>query len=194
MKTRKLTICLDVDDVLRDFSGKVKEVFLREHPQYVEKDIKPITSWDFEKFYPKINNLHRFVFEERAKEIYTTAPILNNALEEFKELKKWCNLNGHRLVVLSSQSRSALQLYTVKWLLDNGFDNDNVCIVRGDKTLINGDYLLDDGTHNLTAWTNAGKIAVCLDQDWNKNWTGKRVSSISQYMKLIIKKENGALL
>lgn len=194
MGHKKLVICLDIDDVLRDFMGKGKEIFLREHPQYTKKDIKPQVNWRLSDSYPESQEyLDKFFFEEHAKELYTTAPILNNALGQFNELKAWCKLNGHRLVLVSSQPRDYLQLYTIQWLLDHGFDNRDVCIVRGDKTLINGDYLLDDGSHNLSDWQLAGKKAVCMDQPWNRLWVGPRVADISQFLE-IIKQDLGKLL
>ena len=194
MKHKKLIICLDVDDVLRDFSGKSKELFLREHPEYTERDIKPTTEWSLDRTYPKdLPYLQKFFFQDYAKELYTKAPILNGALEQFKELKAWCKLNGHRLVLISSQPRDYLQLYTIQWLLNHGFDNRDVCIVRGDKTLINGDYLLDDGSHNLIAWKDVGRKAICMDQTWNQDWKGMRVTSVSQYLE-IIKRDIGTIL
>ncbi len=191
---KKLVICLDIDDVLRNFYGKGTEIFLREHPQYTKKDIKPQTTWRLSDSFPvEQEYLNKFFFGDHAKELYTTAPVLNDALEQFNELKAWCEENGHRLVLISSQPRDYLQLYTIQWLLDHGFDNRDVCIVRGDKTLINGDYLLDDAPHNLTDWDLAGRTAVCMDQAWNQDWDGPRVTSISQYLD-IIKEHLGTIL
>lgn len=186
MKSKRFTVCVDIDGVLRDFSSKFQEVFLREHPEYVKKDIKPLTSWGLAAAYPKSEEyLHKFGFEDHAEEIYTEAPVINDALRDFKNLKQWCLINNHRLILVTSQPRTKLQLYTLQWLLANGFKNKEICIVREDKTVVNGDVLLDDGMHNLVDWDNAGRLAVCMDRAWNKEWHGSRVSSIAEFTQLI---------
>ena len=195
MKPKRYTVCVDIDGVLRDFSNKLQEVFLREHPEYVKKDIKPITSWNFADIYPKSEEyMHQFTFEDHAKEIYTEAPSIKNALYDFKALKRWCKSQNHRLILLTSQPRTKLQLYTLQWLMKNGFKNKEICVVREDKTIINGDILLDDGVHNLTDWKEAGRTAICMDRAWNREWSGSRVSTIAEFTDLIKQIAYGSVL
>ena len=73
---------------------------------------------------------------------------------------------------------------TVNWLDFYNIEYHDLIFVR-DKTLVNGDIFLDDGQHHLEALRDCGKVAVCYDQEYNKDWTGARVKNWEEFEKII---------
>lgn len=100
------SIILDTDGVIRNFSGRLQEVYKSYHPDY---EIVPITDYKLEYFYPK-NEIYEFIYEKHIKEIFEDALPFEGALEFVKELKK----NYHVILCSSQPNREAIAA-TIMW-------------------------------------------------------------------------------
>lgn len=114
MKSRK-RVYVDMDGVLAEFYNTAKK-FLKENPQQPF----PQSRWGF----------------------FLALPEIPDAIESFKELSK-----NYDMWILTRPSVKNVNCYTEKaqWLLDHiGGDILNRTIMSCDKSLVKGDYLIDD--------------------------------------------------
>src|SRR3989338_6545109 len=81
----KMKIGIDIDDVIRDFVGKLKEIYFREYPSHklIKEDV-----WNMSLWFPIEKEIYKFAFETYAKEIYIQARTYENALEFLIKLRK----------------------------------------------------------------------------------------------------------
>jgi 5'(3')-deoxyribonucleotidase len=80
--------------------------------------------------------------------------------------------DGHEVMIVTAVPRCAPQAYDGKmtWVRDHMpfFDVDDFMSVKK-KYRVDADVLVDDGTHNLNAWTDSKRIAVAFDRPWNRD-------------------------
>lgn len=190
---RKLVICIDIDGVLRDWIGSVERVMLATFPYLKKSDIRPVTTWDIEDAYPTIKKeiVTKVLFDSHREDVYKWAKAFDGAAEQFEEIVKFVAMIGGRICILTSQPNPAIAQLTMNWLMDDFFtpflkrSKIEFFIVKGDKTIVDGDILIDDGIHNLDAWVEKGRMAICLNQTWNQEWKGLRVNTLGESLPLI---------
>lgn len=68
---------------------------------------------------------------------------------------------------------------TTSWLEYNNIQYDNLLFLK-EKFLMNVDLLVDDAVHNLQAAVISNTIPICVDQPWNQDWKGHRISNIRE--------------
>lgn len=86
-------------------------------------------------------------------------------------------LQGHHIVVNTARQFPGLELEarraTVQWLRDNDIHADEVALVglQGgvEKTRVPFDLLIDDSPENVHAAHAAGRNAILLDREWNRD-------------------------
>jgi len=97
-------------------------------------------------------------------------------------------LHGHRLVVNTARNFPGLELEarraTIQWLRDHHIHADEVAVVgtQGgvEKTKIHFDLLIDDAPDNVHAALQAGRKAILLDREWNRDTSGVTRMNYSQ--------------
>jgi len=104
---------------------------------------------------------------------------MEDAVWGFNELRKM----GHDVVVATSIPEVAVHSYTGKrrWMRKHfpDFSMKNFIAVSR-KGLLKGNYLIDDGSHNITDWLEAGHIgAMIFDAPWNQDIENKKWSPIT---------------
>lgn len=101
---------------------------------------------------------------------------------------------GHRVVILTAREAPAwqddygdmhVQGATRDWLDMNliGYDELRFDVSKTGHGL---DVLLDDGPHNIEEYRAAGERAVIYDHAYNRHLDGERVSSLSEYVDLLL--------
>lgn len=168
-------VLIDLDGVIRNFVGSLERVYTREFPTH---KIQPITSRRLEDFFPIAEKIYDFMENGHIKEIMEDADAYPGAIEA---LEKW--KNKFEIVIATAQpdlSRSA----TIVWIGKNHIPTNEIAITYH-KDQLNGLALLDDFTENLESFAATGRLAVCLDQPWNKKWKGARVLSVEQFFELV---------
>ena len=139
---KKLTILVDVDDVMWDFLG----VWL----SYLNKmsgrnlSIFDITDWNVGKFYPTVPAQKMFLPLNR-KEFWSRVKPMPGAQEYTKKIIE----DGHRLVLVTASHPD-----TVKYKARKLFElfphiTKTDLIIAQDKSLVSGDIMVDDAPHNL---------------------------------------------
>lgn len=118
-------------------------------------------------------SVHSFVKPECGKKIYDYLLLpdlyddvepIDGAIEGIQVLKEM----DFRVVFLSSGIHRGKYLRLKHFGLLNG-EEDYIC--AHDKSLVHGDYLLDDGMHNIKAFHSANKkgYAIVFDAPHNRN-------------------------
>lgn len=171
-----MRVAIDIDGVLRNFTGSVGKVYAREFPDH---KVEPITEWGIHKFFPIGEAIYDFVFKAHAEEIFTKAEAYRGAATFMRTLKA----RKHEVWIVTSQP-AGQEGYTIQWLRDNGIVYDSIAFTNS-KPVVDCDIFLDDGTHNLTAIRDAGKFAVALDRPWNSGYTGLRVKTYREFLDLL---------
>lgn len=156
-------ILLDVDDVI----ANLIDSWLSTYNTYSGDNLKPenILDWDISKFVPC--EYKTFIYEIlHDPQLYDKVKPVNGSLEGVNRLIT----KGFRIVYLTSP---IIETAGVKfnWLLKNKFPIKlEDYIEANDKSLIFGDFMIDDGIHNIEK-TRAGD-ALLFSQPWNKNYEG----------------------
>ncbi len=172
-----MKIEVDIDGVIRDFMGKLKEVYSREYPEHklIREDIYDLSSW-----FPIEKEIYKFGFEIYATEIFSEAQIYLGVKEFLKKI-----YDNHKLVFISNQSNKNLEKLTVGWIKQNELPYHEIIFTK-DKSIFKGDYLLDDYTENLKRVDEIkSSIPVCFDRPWNQDWKGQRIKSYNEFLEII---------
>lgn len=163
---RKLTILLDLDDVLNNQN----ELWIQELNVRYRRGVRyeDITGWDMGRFFPRLS----------ARQLYAPA-ISGELVDKMKPTPgsqdytwKWYSA-GHNLIVVTATSSQDIDK-KIAWLYKNfkWFDMKNLISTQR-KQLIKGDILIDDGLHNLQRDNQLGiepqYVKVCMDRPWNRS-------------------------
>ena len=141
---RSLTVLVDMDDVMWDLVG----VWVAELNQRYGTSVnfEDITDWNIAKFFPELTS----------SELFT--PLYDPLL--------WAKLQpvtATHYRTVEPKMKRFLELYSyLKW--------EDV-IIASDKSLIKGDVMIDDGTHNLET-TSCAKIL--FDRPHNRSYNAER--------------------
>lgn len=174
----KIRVLVDLDGVVRDFVTGLKRVYQNHFPGHA---VQEITSRNLEAFFPIGEKIYPFMDETHAEEILTTAPPYPGALEALARWEK-----HFHIVVVTAQPPQG-RAPTFLWLGKHRVATAEVH-VRADKETVSGFALLDDFDDNLERFARTGRLAVCLDRPWNRNWKGPRVHSVEAFFRLVRKK------
>jgi 5'(3')-deoxyribonucleotidase len=171
-----MKIGIDIDGVLRDFTGKMIEVISKKYPKtvwYPENYCK----YDISTWSSLGSRILYLTFSQYAKEIFENANII-----KVDSHLTWFN-NNIQVYFISSQPTFKLKMHTLTWLEKNNLFCDGIIFVNSaiEKNFV--DILIDDSTVNLENFK--GK-AICFDQPWNQDWKGIRVKNLSEAYNIII--------
>lgn len=178
-KPKRITrprVLIDLDGVVRDFVGSLIRAYKKVYPEH---EVKPVNSRRLEDFFPIGTGIYDFIKDGRIDEIMADADAYPGAVEALHRWKE-----DFEIVVVTAQlpiSRAA----TYMWIGKNDIPANEVHI-SFHKSELPGFALLDDFIDNLEEFRATGRLAVCLDQPWNKDWDGPRVKNVDEFFRLVL--------
>lgn len=157
---KKPVIFMDIDEVC----ANLHEVWLARYNKDYDDNLKSedITAWEMEKFVKPECGIKIFKYLENPR-LYDDVKPINGAVRGINTLKEL----GYRVVFATSApiENSGRKFY---WLRDNGFTlKERDYIEIGDKSLLRGQYMLDDRYDNVATFGGEG----CLfTRPWNEKY------------------------
>lgn len=176
------TILVDCDGVLADLVTPYLAMLEEDHG--IAATLEDVTD-DFSKCVatPKQN---RAIWARIASTpgFAQTLPEMPEAMAGLAHLRSWAD----RVVcVTSPQITGSWMTDRYAWLTARGFDKRDI-VLASDKSLVEGDALVDDATHNLKEWADVqpslpaayggGPHAVAIAAPYNTDWAGPRESDL----------------
>lgn len=162
----KFTIGVDVDGVLRDFTGSLTRLYKYHYPDH---EVLPITEWGLEKFFPIGKDIYKFAFEDHYGQIMLLAEARVDMVNAVNSLHRL----GYRIHIITSQPKGK-EGVTIDWLREHGVSYDAVTFTSL-KSDVLCDAYIDDGEHNINDLVRARKksLIYLMDQPWNQHMTPK---------------------
>lgn len=157
-------IVSDVDDVCADLVTEWLKRYNKDWNDNVKKS--DLTDWDISLFIKDKNN-KKYLYEYiEDPSLYDKIKPIKNSLWGINTLRNF----GYRIIfVTSSTSGSAGRKF--HWLQDYGFiENKKDYIEAYDKSLIFGDYMIDDKLDNVQSFTGKG---ILFGEMWGNVWNRK---------------------
>lgn len=161
---KKLTILIDVDNVLEDLHTPWVNALNKKYGTNVKPE--EITSWGIEEYFPSLSRtqvfspLHDKAFWKKLDPMYGA----KNILERLK-------IDGHKLYVATSSHPDTVK-YKCDFIHHNFgtvFSQNDIIIIH-DKQLLNADVLIDDAPHNLV---NANYTGILFSSPHNAGYNAK---------------------
>jgi 5'(3')-deoxyribonucleotidase len=153
-----LTILLDVDGVLADFSGAT--CALLQDLYNIQATVEQITQWDLLECF-SLSETQKIEITRRWREpgFCERLPTLPGAQAAVAELHKL----GEVFAVTAPLSKAPMWCHErEQWLLGRfGIEPDHV-IHTSAKHLVRGDLFLDDKPESVRAWVNANPLSVAI--------------------------------
>jgi len=170
---KDFTIGLDVDGVLADFVGKVlyyQNSIFKTKFQYTD-----ITSYHIENIIGESNLSLIFEIMEENRDI-KYLDLYPGAIDLVFALRRL----GRVVFVTAPCSKYRAWADDRKFWLEQRFSATGRDIVSlKDKTLFNGQVLIDDCSLNIEEWLNTNRPAIKVSQPWNKNDKGNSIDNLS---------------
>lgn len=166
---KKLTILVDMDDVLENLvECWVDELNKKCGSSLCEEDI---TDWRIAKFFPSLTNEDLFSPLNTAEFWGKIAP-MQNAQDILKKLID----DGHTIRIVTASYYATVPAKIKRLLEMYPYLKWEDVIVASDKSLIFGDIMIDDGTHNLEV-TSCG-LAVLFDRPHNRSYNDEAAGMV----------------
>ena len=182
-------IGIDVDGVLRDFCGDLRQIVKSEFPQYMKDDFVEINSWSIaDNFNCNKKDLQAIYWYSHADKIMGNGNPMFGAIKKMYDLFDWAEENNHSLVCVTSQKPHARH-YTLSWLGKYGLNFDTVYFRKGrDKWKVDVDYLVDDSPNNHQAWVYGRGMQegfILVDAPYNQHINSSyRIKSLDEVKKI----------
>lgn len=158
-------ILLDIDGVIVDF--KDTYLMLLKELHGVHKTEADITNFDFTKCIATVEQ-DRAIWRhiERSPGMVYNFAVYDGAMDFLAELRQL-----GRVVACTSPANANWTAERSQWLQDKaGFSKRDI-VLASDKSLIGGDYLIDDLVKNLAEWSEEGGCGgypLLFDRPWNQ--------------------------
>ncbi len=158
---KKLTILTDLDDALWDLCGLwINELNIRYGTSVHPRDV---TDWEIARFFPQLTSDQLFA-PLHDDEIWRRIIPIAGAQQHIKALID----AGHTVRVVTATHPATVAPKIKRFLeLFPMFRWEDV-VIASDKSLIHGDILVDDGTHNLEAAANSVKHLFLFHRPHNQ--------------------------
>jgi len=177
----KKTIVIDMDEVITDLMPEV----IRYYNALYSSDItlEDITKWDLPKDMRDLFSVPDLFLD------------LNPVKGALLGMKKLNRLNCNIIIASDCGGDKNIEIQKMYWLERYLPFKDMVNVTEisfgGDKGLLTGDVIIDDGLHNLYSFkkTNPNSTLICMDKPWNREFKGLRVfnwDNITELITLIV--------
>ncbi|MEJ2050598.1 MAG: hypothetical protein P8Y60_12325 [Calditrichota bacterium] len=120
-------------------------------------------------FVGSLTRVYKFHFPE-----HEVLPVISRRLEDFFPI-------GDQ-IYKSQPDFSRASTYL--WIGKHNIPTNEIHVTHY-KSEINGYALLDDFIDNLDEFHATGRLAVCFDQPWNRDWKGPRVKTVDQFFNFV---------
>lgn len=161
----KPTILVDVDGILVDFASTYLELLFCHTGRRHHQD--EIHSFDFHlSVSSKEEDAAIWKHVTSTPGLVSAIPVYDGAMVFLDELRKL-----GRVVACTSPAGPLWTAERAQWLLQvAGFHKRDV-VIASDKSLVRGDYLIDDATHNIEGWVaeNRHGLGILFDRPWNRS-------------------------
>jgi 5'-nucleotidase len=164
-------ILIDMDDVLADYERGFLQIWKERHPQEFYVSIEQRTIFSMEKQYPaRLNGKIREIIDGPG--FYRSLPQIKGGIEAVLEMSK-----NHEVFICTAPRIGSSSCIPEKyeWIKSSplGADWLKRLIITWDKTLVKGDFLIDDNPNPsgamLPTWEH-----VIFDFPYNRHIAGKR--------------------
>ena len=168
----KFKIALDVDGVLRDFDGKLQQVYRSVYPT---SRMDEVTDWDLHHFYGIGKEIYSFAFHSTwTKVIFEYADMYEGALEFYNSL---VDLEDVEVRIYTHQHKDNY-VYTLNWLLKNGFNRTSIVFEEDKVSDLWWDLIIDDKLDTILRSLDDLRLSIRVDRPWNR-----KHQSISKFTK-----------
>ncbi len=168
-------ILIDIDDVVANLIDGWLAIYNNISGDHLTQEA--ILDWDISKYVKTGYESIIYSILENPR-IYDTIKPVDGALSGTNRLIE----SGYRLVYVTSPIiKTAGTKFT--WLFKNGFSiTEKNYVEAQDKSLIFGDFMIDDGIHNIES--TIAKNALLFTKPWNKNYqTVNRVNNWQEILR-----------
>ena len=178
---KKLTILVDMDDVLDDlckvWADTLNKLF------EVNVQYEDIIEWDMQKAFPMLSK-QEIYWPLGCEWMWERINPLPGAIDTVKKLIK----DGHKLVIVTASAPETIEPKLKKFFFRRYpfFTMDDVIIAK-QKYLIEGDVLIDDGVHNFDK-VRCNKILMTAPHNKNFDAEGngmRRANNWDEIYKII---------
>lgn len=177
MTQKKYTLLIDQDDVLAEYIKGVTKAYNEKYDTNISAD--ECVSWDLYQVFGK--EVDTVMHEP---ELFRRLEPVKDALEVFERLYKSEQFEMYIVTAANSTCVPA----KVEWIKEHlpFFPIDHVIICHK-KYMVKGDFLLDDGMHNIEGFTQSGGTPIIFERPHNaKRGEGfLRVKGWLEFEKLI---------
>ncbi len=160
---RKFTILIDMDDTLESLVPAWVQWLNASHGLNV--DPESITEWDMGIAFPTLSKEELFV-PLSTRDFWKTVMPKPGAVEYVKKLID----DGHRVYVCTASHYKGLRDKMELALFSHFpyFKWEDV-IVAHNKSLIRGDFIIDDAPHNIMYWSSSVSLPFLMDAPHNRD-------------------------
>lgn len=167
-----LTLGVDLDGTVRDWSGMLRRVWYYETGDYIPAE--RCTDYNLGTVFRHPGfNVYDIAFETHVDKMCGACEPLPGALATLQ----WLREQGVRLVAVTAHARPAARYHTLQWLLKHGLPFDGVEFTgKGvPKSVVAADLFIDDAPDVVQELQAAGKRVLIYDQPYNRTVAGERV-------------------
>jgi 5'-nucleotidase len=178
---KEMIVLVDVDSTVADLMPEWLRLYNEEWGDKLSSS--DITEWDMTKFvHPDCGNkIYSYLLRE---DLYDNVKPIDGAVEGVQHIRSL----GHRVVFVSAGVYAHAKFV---WLNKHGFEPGKYAedfIVAYDKSLIQGDVLIDDKYENVIKFPQDDyKCSILFSQPWNRKyqWVDK-VSTWKQFIEYFV--------
>lgn len=172
---RKLRVIFDHDDVLNTFNYHLIEII--NHIEGTNYTIEDITDWNITKLFG-LNHPIEYYIQQDKDFFFNLLPKGNN-MEIFEEMYK---SDKYDMFIGTYVNMVFLKFWTdkLRWFEKYApyFPIDRIIPIR-EKNAMWGDYLIDDGPHNIKSF-DLGK-GIIYDMPYNRQLEGDRIYNLQEF-------------
>lgn len=171
MEQKKYTLLIDQDDVLAEYiKGVIKAYNHKYQTNFTADDC---TSWDLASVFGE--EIDTVMHEP---DLFRHLEPVRDALQVFERLYR---SQLFEIYIVTAANLSCVEAKS-EWLKEHlPFFPEEQFIVCRRKYMIKGDFLLDDGMHNIEAFAQEGGIPVIFDRPHNRG-LGKDYKRVSSWL------------
>lgn len=180
-----MIILVDMDDVLADFEGEFLDRWRKQYPDKPYVPLEERTTFFLDQQYPKeLHELMDTIYH--APGFCKSFKPIPGSLDSVLEMKQ----EGYDVFICTMPLRhyenSVLEKY--EWIDEHlGREWTRRIILTSDKTIVHGDFLIDDKPEITGAMTPVWEH-ILYDKPYNRQVTGKRrLKSLKDWKSLLVK-------
>lgn len=162
--TKNYKFLIDVDEVLRELLANMISLYNSNFND--TKTYQEIKNFKVEVSFPKIYEntgitASQWFFQNKGEDLFLNSPPFPHIKEDIETLKKY-----GEVIIVTYQKSYINKHQTLEWLEKNGIEADGICFVK-DKTIICGDFFIDDNDWNFIGCNS--KHGILIKAPYNEN-------------------------